>query len=71
MKGAKKPGRYGDGGGLYLNVSASGSKSWVFIWARAKLTREMGLGSYPAVTCRWRGPRLPIAALPFRRDVIR
>jgi integrase len=49
VKGAKKPGRYSDGGGLYLNVSASGSKSWVFIWARSKVSREMGLGSYPAV----------------------
>jgi hypothetical protein len=25
-----RPGRYPDGGGLYLQVSASGSKSWVF-----------------------------------------
>jgi integrase len=26
----KRPGLYGDGGGLYLQVSASGAKSWVF-----------------------------------------
>ena len=28
------PGRHSDGGGLYLNVSPSGSKSWVFMWVR-------------------------------------
>ena len=27
---AKRPGLYGDGGSLYLQVSASGTKSWVF-----------------------------------------
>jgi Arm DNA-binding domain len=26
----KRPGLYGDGGGLYLQVMASGSKSWIF-----------------------------------------
>lgn len=45
-----KPGRHGDGGGLYLNVSATGSKSWVFLWKRDGKAREMGLGSYPAVS---------------------
>ena len=46
----KRPGRHSDGGGLYLNVSASGSKSWVFIWARDQRKREMGLGAFPAVS---------------------
>jgi integrase len=27
---AKKPGMYGDGGGLYLQVTGAGAKSWVF-----------------------------------------
>ena len=26
----KRPGLYGDGGGLYLQVTARGSKSWIF-----------------------------------------
>ena len=26
----KRPGTYGDGGGLYLQVTASGAKSWIF-----------------------------------------
>lgn len=45
-----KPGRHSDGGGLYLNVSPSGSKSWLFMWAREGKRREMGLGSYPVVS---------------------
>ena len=30
----KEKGRYADGGGLYLQVSESGSKSWVFKFER-------------------------------------
>lgn len=45
-----KAGRHSDGGGLYLNVSQAGSKSWLFMWAREGKRREMGLGSYPVVT---------------------
>jgi hypothetical protein len=40
-----KPGRYGDGGGLYLEVSKGGGKSWVFMWKRGGKRRAMGLGS--------------------------
>ena len=51
VRAAKKPGRHSDGGGLYLNVSASGGKSWVFMWTPAGgKRREMGLGAYPTVT---------------------
>lgn len=39
-----EPGRHADGGNLYLNVSKSGSKSWVFMYRHAGRTREMGLG---------------------------
>lgn len=42
-----KPGYYGDGGGLWLQVSKSGTKSWVFRF-KSPVTgkaREMGLGS--------------------------
>jgi integrase len=40
-----KPGRHSDGGGLYLNVTATGARSWVFMWKVAGKRREMGLGS--------------------------
>jgi integrase len=45
VKTVKKPGRQSDGGGLYLNVSKTGAKSWVFMWKRNGRRREMGLGS--------------------------
>ena len=43
-------GRYGDGGGLYLNVSRSVSKSWVQRITIEGRRRDIGLGSYPAVS---------------------
>jgi integrase len=41
---ATRRGYYGDGGGLYLQVSDSGAKSWVFRFKEAGRLREMGLG---------------------------
>lgn len=54
-----KPGRHSDGGGLYLNVSPSGAKSWLFMWTivvtkadgrKGQKRHEMGVGSYPAIS---------------------
>ena len=42
---AKEPGYYCDGGGLYLQVSSTLSKSWIFLYRRNGKSREMGLGS--------------------------
>jgi hypothetical protein len=39
------PGRHSDGGGLYLAISPSGARSWVFMWKTGNKRREMGLGS--------------------------
>jgi hypothetical protein len=41
----KSPGYYGDGNGLWLQISASGSKSWVFRFTISGNRREMGLGA--------------------------
>ncbi|MFC7737212.1 tyrosine-type recombinase/integrase [Roseomonas sp. GCM10028921] len=49
-----KAGRYPDGGGLYLQVSPSGTKAWIFRYSMAGLVtasgkrgeRQMGLGPY-------------------------
>jgi len=60
VKAAEKttaPGRYADGGGLYLNITRTGSKSWIFLYRspvhrteRAGKVigrlREMGLGGF-------------------------
>lgn len=39
-----KPGRYGDGHGLWLQVSPSGTKAWLFRYQRHGRARQMGLG---------------------------
>jgi Arm DNA-binding domain len=48
-----KPGRYSDGGGLYLRIDQrpDGRRcSWVFRFQWRRATREMGLGSYPQIS---------------------
>ncbi len=45
-----KPGYYGDGGGLYLQVSPKGSKSWIFRFERQGRERHMGLGPLHTVS---------------------
>ncbi|WP_353037706.1 Arm DNA-binding domain-containing protein [Mesorhizobium sp. M1076] len=45
-----KPGRHGDGGGLYLNVSGDGRRRWIFLYRREGKLKEMGLGSARDVT---------------------
>jgi integrase len=44
------PGRYPDGGGLYLQVSPAKTKSWFFRFQSHGKRREMGLGSLSAVS---------------------
>lgn len=39
------PGFHGDGGGLYLNVSPSGARSWILRVQYQKKRRDIGLGS--------------------------
>src|SRR5579863_1598618 len=41
-----EPGMYHDGGGLYLSVSPSGAKSWLFRYMFSGRARAMGLGSF-------------------------
>jgi integrase len=44
IRAATKPGRYADGGGLYLQVSQSGTRAWLFRFMRNGAARHMGLG---------------------------
>src|SRR5262249_14199829 len=39
------PGRYGDGGGLYLLVRSKEATYWIFRYVRFGQMREMGLGA--------------------------
>jgi len=41
----KTPGMYGDGYGLWLQVTGRGAKSWIYRFTLAGRSREMGLGS--------------------------
>lgn len=47
---ATESGRYGDGGGLYLVVSATGSRKWVFRYTLGGGQRDMGLGAVREVS---------------------
>jgi Arm DNA-binding domain len=45
-----RPGRHGDGGGLYLDVSVRDGhtrRAWVYLFTYQNKLRAMGLGGYP------------------------
>jgi Arm DNA-binding domain len=44
VQNLKTPGLYADGGGLYLRVTPTGSKSWIFRFKVGKVAHDMGLG---------------------------
>lgn len=50
VESLKDTGRYADGGGLYLQVGPTGTKSWLFRFMRAGKAREMGLGPLSVVS---------------------
>jgi integrase len=45
-----KPGRHADGGNLYLSVSKTGARSWVFMFKWRGKQKELGFGSARDVT---------------------
>lgn len=45
-----KPGRYGDGNGLWLQISKWGTKAWLYRYQLAGKARAMGLGSAETVS---------------------
>jgi Arm DNA-binding domain len=73
----KAPGRYSDGGNLYLSISDNGGRRWVFMYRRAGKQREMGLGSASRAGIslpgheRWqlrRGRRSPLGLIRWRYE---
>jgi len=46
----RKQGRYADGGGLYLQVSPQGTKSWLFRFTQSGKARQMGLGAINTIS---------------------
>lgn len=49
VRSLDKPGYHGDGGGLYLQVTKTGSKSWIFRFELAGKEYAMGLGPFHTV----------------------
>src|ERR1700730_3297731 len=47
---AKEKGLYGDGGGLWLQVTDTGSKSWLFRYMIDGKAQKMGLGALNKVS---------------------
>jgi integrase len=50
IKRQGKPGRYGDGGGLWLQVRDVDHKSWLFRYTKGGKQRQLGLGSLDLVS---------------------
>lgn len=50
VKSVDQPGRYPDERGLFLRVTAQGSKSWVLRYQLNRQRHDLGLGSFPAVS---------------------
>jgi len=50
IRAFKKTGLYADGSGLYLRVTDSGTKGWIFRYRSDGRLRDMGLGKYPIVS---------------------
>ena len=45
IKNLKDKGLHADGGGLYLRITDSGTKGWIFRFSQSGRTRDMGLGT--------------------------
>jgi integrase len=50
VRAVNEPGKYGDGGGLYLKVEASGAKRWVQRVVVHGRRRDLGLGSLSMIS---------------------
>jgi hypothetical protein len=50
IENLKRPGLHADGAGLYLKVSPTGAKSWVYGFMISRRARYLGLGSAGAVS---------------------
>ena len=50
MKSLREPGKYGDGGGLYLIVTRTGSRNWIHRAVVNGKRCDLGLGRFPDVS---------------------
>lgn len=49
VKSLKTPGRYSDGGNLYLQITSTDARSWLFVYRFDGKQKEMGLGPFTAL----------------------
>ncbi len=50
VRSMNRPGRYADGGGLYLQISKIKTKAWLFRFMQHGRARQMGLGTLAVVS---------------------
>jgi hypothetical protein len=50
LEGLSTPGRYADGGGLYLWIREGGSRQWIVRVQKDGRRRDFGLGGYPRLS---------------------
>lgn len=62
IKSLTQPGRYSDGNGLYIQISANGGRRWIYRFTLNGRKREMGLGAVS---------NTPLAEARKRRDAAR
>ncbi len=69
VKSLTRPGRFGDGGGLWLQVRDSDRRAWLFRYTAATGQRQMGLGPFPDVSLAEAREAARLARAAVRRGV--
>jgi hypothetical protein len=69
VRNLKGPGYFADGGNLYFRIALGGACGWIFRYAMAGKTRDMGLGGFPEISlAAARKHAEECRALPLRRE---
>jgi integrase len=50
VRNLRGPGYFSDGGNLYFRIAPGGATGWIFRYAVAGKTRDMGLGGFPQIS---------------------
>jgi integrase len=50
LRALNEPGMHPDGDGLYLRITSTGTKGWIYRFRQAGRLRDMGLGKYPTIS---------------------
>jgi integrase len=69
VKRLRKPGRYGDGNALFLNVAPGGTKSWILLYKHHGKRHAVGLGSLNLYSLKEARERAAEARKQIWRDI--